>query len=150
MIPTLPIDPKVGATAVLGVELALAVLLLVGTVLVRRGNVRWHAHLQGFAVLANLPAAAVWMLPPYLDSVWPGLPGKLAEPFFLYPTLMLVTGIAVEALGVYVVLVAGTNWLPESLRFRRYKAWMRTVLGLWWFVVLLGVTTYYYWVIAPG
>jgi hypothetical protein len=107
-------------------------------------------HLQSFVVLANLPIAAAWMLPPYLTYVWPGLPGDLGQPFYLYPTLMLAFGAAVEALGIYVVLVAGTNWVPERLRFRRYKLWMRTVLGLWWVVLVLGVATYYYWVVAPG
>ena len=35
--------------------------------------------------------------------------------------------------------------LPEKLRITRYKAWMRTVLLLWWLVVLLGFATYVRW-----
>ena len=133
------------ATAVLLVELALAVTLVVGMILVRRGHVRWHRRIQSAVVLGNVPIVAAWMLPPYLGTVWPGIPEHLAEPFYLFPTLMLIAGAAVESLGVYVILVAGTNLLPERLRFRRYKLWMRTLLGLWWLVLVLGISTYYFW-----
>lgn len=138
------------ATAVLFVELAFAALLLVGMFLVRRGHVRWHAILQSTIVLGNVPIVAAWMLPQYLTNVWPGIPDELGQPFYLFPTLMLVAGAAVEALGVYVILVAGTNLLPERFRFRRYKLWMRTVLGLWWIVLLCGVSTYYFWFVGAG
>ena len=39
----------------------------------------------------------------------------------------------------------GTKWLPERLRLKRYKLWMRTVLALWWAVILFGVATYARW-----
>ena len=53
-------------------------------------------------------------------------------------------GIA-ELGGLYILLAAGTTVLPEKLRIRRYKFWMRGVLFLWWIVLLLGVTTYARW-----
>ena len=143
------LDPNTVATIVLVIELAFASALLLGFFLVRRGHVRRHAWLQSFVVLGNVPIVALWMLPQYLEYVWPGLPDEVGQPFYLYPTLMLVAGAAVEALGVYIILVAGTSWLPERLRFRRYKVWMRTMLGLWWAVILFGILTYYVWVVAP-
>jgi len=91
---------------------------------------------------------ALWMLPAYLTNVWPSLPGELAQPFYLFPTLMLIVGALVEALGIYVLLVAGTNLVPERLRFRRYKLWMRTVVVLWWTVLLAGIATYYVWYVS--
>ena len=63
---------------------------------------------------------------------------------------MLALGAAAEALGIYIVLVAGTNVVPERFRFRRYKLWMRTELLLWWSVLLLGITTYYVWYLGAG
>jgi hypothetical protein len=137
------------ATAVLAVEVAFAVALLLGKYVVRSGHVRAHAYLQSAIVLANVPLVSLWMLPAYLAYVLPGLPGEIAQPFYLFPTLMLVAGAAVEALGVYVILVAGTNLVPERFRFRRYKVWMRAVLGLWWAVFLAGLATYYYWFVMP-
>ena len=47
------------------------------------------------------------------------------------------------------MLVAATNILPQRFRFQRYKPWMRTELGLWWLVVMIGVGTYYLWYLAP-
>lgn len=137
------------ATSVLVVEVAFAVALLLGKYVVRSGHVRAHAYLQSTIVLANVPLVSLWMLPAYLAYVLPGLPDEIAQPFYLFPTLMLVAGAAVEGLGVYVILVAGTNLVPERLRFRSYKVWMRAVLGLWWAVFLAGLATYYVWFLMP-
>jgi uncharacterized membrane protein YozB (DUF420 family) len=138
------------ADAVLVVELAMAAALVVGMFLARTGRIRVHSYWQSAIVLGNVPIVLVWMLPAYLQDVWPGLPGEIGQPFYWVPTLMLALGIVVEALGAYVVLVAGTNWMPERLRFRRYKLWMRTLLVLWWVVLLTGIATYYVWFLSPG
>jgi hypothetical protein len=39
----------------------------------------------------------------------------------------------------------GTKLLPERLRIKRTKLWMRSVLALWWIVLVLGVATYIRW-----
>jgi uncharacterized membrane protein YozB (DUF420 family) len=140
-----PVDSDVVALF----EIAAGIMLLVGMFLVRAGHVRIHAYLQSTIVLVNIPVVLVWMVPSYLTNVLPGLGRYLDQPWYWVPTLMLVLGIAAEALGVYVLLVAGTNWIPERLRFRRYKWWMRTTLGLWWSVLLLGLLTYYVWYVSP-
>ena len=54
-----------------------------------------------------------------------------------------------ELLGLYVLLVAGTNILPPSWRFTRWKLWMRIELILWWLVIFMGILTYYVWYAAP-
>jgi uncharacterized membrane protein YozB (DUF420 family) len=136
--------------AVLLFEVAAGLALVAGTFLVRAGHVRLHAYLQSSVVLVNLPVALAWMVPSYLTYVLPGLPGKIGAAFYLVPTVMLGLGAAAEALGVYVLLVAGTNLIPERLRFRRYKLWMRTVLALWWSVLVFGLLTYYVWYVSPS
>ena len=130
-------------------EIALGVMLVVGMFLVRSGHVRIHAYLQSSIVLVNIPVVLVWMVPSYLQNVLPGLPGQFGQAPYWVPTLMLVLGAAAETLGVYVILVAGTNWIPERFRFRRYKLWMRTTLGLWWAVLVTGLLTYYVWYVSP-
>ena len=127
------------------VEVAMAVLLLAGAFVVRTGRVRFHKYLQSAIVLVNLPIVLVWMVPRFVADILPGLPGEIAEPYYLVPTLMLVVGAAAQALGLYILLVAGTNLVPARLRFRRYKLWMRTELLLWWSVVGLGLATYFVW-----
>ncbi len=138
-------DAPLGSDLVLVAEVGIGLTLVLGMLLVRRGRVRVHAYLQSSLVLANLPIVLLWMLPSYLQHVLPELGAEFAEPYYLVPTVMLVVGAAAEALGVYVLLVAGTNLVPERFRFRRYKLWMRTVLILWWSVLLLGLTTYFVW-----
>jgi hypothetical protein len=56
---------------------------------------------------------------------------------------------ALPSLGVY------TYWWrpertfsPEKLRIKRYKFWMRSVLVVWWTVLLLGMTTYTRWYVT--
>jgi hypothetical protein len=135
--------------ATLLVEIAFGLVLVVGLVAVRLGHVRLHMYLQSSVVLVNLPVVLYAMVPSYLQYVLPSVPADLAKPFYLWPTVMLFLGATAEALGVYILLVAGTNWLPERWRFRRYKLVMRTELALWWLVLLVGFTTYYVWYVQP-
>lgn len=131
-------------------EIAAGIALIAGMFLVRAGHVRLHAYLQSTVVLVNLPVLLIWMVPQYVTYVLPGIPGELSSAFYYVPTIMLFVGAAAEILGIYVVLVAGTNLVPERLRFRKYKIWMRTVLGLWWTVLVLGLLTYYVWYVSPS
>lgn len=131
-------------------EVALAAVLLGGLFAARAGRIRLHRALQSTVILANLPIALGWMVPSYLAYVRPGVPSDLGTAYGLLPTLMLFAGGLAEALGVYILLVAGTNLLPERWRFRRYKRWMRVELVLWWAVVLLGLSTYLVWYYPPA
>ena len=148
MFPAIESTASVPADIVLGAEIGIGVALVVGMLLVRRGHVRWHALLQSSLVLVNLPIVLIWMVPSYLANILPDLAEEGLQPYYLVPTLMLMVGALAEGLGIFVLLVAGTNIVPERLRFRRYKLWMRTVLILWWSVLLLGVSTYYVWYVA--
>ncbi|MCI4336937.1 MAG: hypothetical protein L3K17_07075 [Thermoplasmata archaeon] len=139
------IDPQTLGEVGAVVEVAIAIMLVVGMWVVRRGHIRAHMYIQSSMVLVNIPFVLLTMVPYYLAYVLPGLPGEISEPFYLYPTIMLVAGLSAEALGVYIVLVAATNWIPERFRFRRFKLWMRTELTLWWVVVFVGLTTYVVW-----
>jgi uncharacterized membrane protein YozB (DUF420 family) len=131
------------------VEVALAVMLVVGLILARSGRIRAHRILQTSVIFVNIPIVLSAMVPAYISDVAPYLGGHFGEPDVFVPTLMLVFGIAAEILGIYIVLVAGTNWVPERFRFRNYKLWMRTELILWWGVVLAGLTTYWLFFV-PG
>jgi len=143
------VTPPLLSDGVAIAEIALAGVLVAGMFLVRRGNVRLHRVLQSSVILVNLPLVLGWMVPQYLEYVLPDLPGELFEPYYLLPTIALVAGAAAQALGIYIILVAGTNWLPERYRFRRYKLWMRTELLLWSTVVVLGLAIYLNWYVFP-
>jgi uncharacterized membrane protein YozB (DUF420 family) len=140
-----PIFSDIAAVA----EVSIAVGLVLGMFAVRRGHLRFHMYLQSSLVLVNIPIVLVWMVPQFVANILPELPGEIATPYYLLPTIMLGAGTTAELLGVYILLVAGTNWVPERLRFRNYKRWMRTELVLWCSVVLFGLSTYLAWYVFP-
>lgn len=127
------------------VQLLMGAALLAGMVLARRRRYRAHAICQGGVMLLNLVMIASVMLPSFRDGVLPGLPREFGKPYYYVATLHASLGTIAQLLGLYIVLRAGTDWLPERLRFQNYKLWMRTELALWWAVIVLGVATYYVW-----
>jgi uncharacterized membrane protein YozB (DUF420 family) len=136
---------RFGSDLNLIVQLLMGAALLVGMVLARRGSYRAHAICQSTVVLLNLVLIASIMLPPFARDIVPGLPRRLSQSYYWLPTAHAILGSVAQILGLYIILRAGTDWLPESLRFQNYKLWMRTTLALWWSVIILGVATYYAW-----
>jgi uncharacterized membrane protein YozB (DUF420 family) len=129
----------------LALQLSMAAALAVGMALARRKHYRAHAVCQSAVVLLNLALIAVIMLPAFRDGVLPGLPAGITKPYYSIATLHAAAGGAAQLLGIYIVIAAGTKLLPERLRLKNYKRWMRTELALWWSVVFLGAATYYIW-----
>ena len=126
-------------------HIAMGTALLGGMLLARRRHYRAHQYCQSTVLLLNLPLIAFIMVPSFHDQVQPQLPGSLGDRFYAVATLHAVIGVLAQVLGLYIILVAGTNLIPRRLRFRRYKTWMRTELVLWWIVVLAGVGVYAVW-----
>jgi uncharacterized membrane protein YozB (DUF420 family) len=127
------------------VQLLMGGALLVGMALARGRRYRAHALCQGSVIALNLVMIGAIMLPPFWSDVLPGIPRELGKPYYSVAAAHAALGAIAELLGVYVLLVAGTNWLPERLRFQNYKLWMRATLALWWSVIGLGIATYYVW-----
>jgi len=85
------------------------------------------------------------MIPSFYGRVRPKIPEKLGRSFYALATAHAAVGSLAEIGGLYVALAAGTNFLPEYLRLTNYKAWMRSLLVLWWLALLLGLATYIRW-----
>ncbi len=134
-----------GANVVLVLEIAMGVGLLVGARLARKGRFRQHAWCQSVIVLLNLVVVAVMMIPSFRVHVLPRVPAKLGKAYYALATTHGAFGTVTELAGLYILLSAGTSVLPERLRITKYKAWMRSVLVLWWVVLLLGIATYTRW-----
>ena len=100
-------------------------------------------------LLLNLGMIALVMWPSFQHQVRPAFPGSSHKWYYAVATIHSLVGGAAEFLGLYIVIVAGTRILPQSLRFKDWKRWMRAELTLWSIVVLTGVGTYYAWYIAP-
>jgi plastocyanin/uncharacterized membrane protein YozB (DUF420 family) len=138
------------ADLTLVVEIAMGMVLLMGMGLARRQHFRAHMVCQSSVVLLNVVIIGLVMLPAFRRQVVPHLPAGLHEAYYAVTTPHAGLGAVAELLGLYIVLRAATNLVPARLRFQNYKAWMRTALGLWWGVVLLGLGTYAVWYLIPA
>ena len=136
------------ADVVLLLELALGMGLIAGAMLARAGRYRLHAMCQSVIVLLNLAVIVLAMFPGFHRQVLSKLPGRLSRPFYATAATHAALGVVAEIAGLYLLLAAGTNILPERLRITRFRSWMRCVLVLWWIVLLLGFATYVRWYVA--
>jgi uncharacterized membrane protein YozB (DUF420 family) len=135
------------ANVVLVLEIAMGVALLAGARLARKGRFRQHAWCQSAIVLLNLAVVVVMMIPSFRVHVLPRIPAKLGRAYYALATTHAAIGTVTELAGLYILLSVGTRILPEKFRITKYKAWMRSVLVLWWVVLLLGLATYARWYI---
>lgn len=133
------------ADLVLTLEITMGVALLAGARLARKGRFRQHAWCQSAIVLLNLAVVVMMMIPSFRVHVFPRIPAKLGRAYYALATAHAAIGTVTELAGLYILLSAGTSVLPEKFRITKYKAWMRTVLVLWWVVLLLGLATYARW-----
>ena len=127
------------------IEVTMGMALLAGTILVRRGHYRAHALCQSAVVLLNLVVIGFTMAPSFYIQVAPKIPQSLRKSYYAIAAGHAALGVTAELMGLYVIVAAGTRVLPDRLRLRNYRAWMRTTLVLWWVVLLLGVATYVRW-----
>jgi len=133
------------ADLTLVLEIAMGVGLLIGALLTRFGFIRQHAWCQSAIVLLNLALIVLTMVFSFRVHVSPKIPVKLGKSYYALATAHATLGSVTEVAGLYILLAAGTSVLPEKFRITKYKAWMRTVLVLWWIVLLLGLATYARW-----
>jgi uncharacterized membrane protein YozB (DUF420 family) len=134
-----------GANLVLVLEIAMGMGLMLGAWLARKGRFRQHAWCQSIIVLLNFAVIAVMMIPSFRVHVFPRIPAKLGKAYYALATAHGALGGVTEIAGLYILLSAGTSVLPGKLRITKYKLWMRSVLALWWVVLLLGMATYTRW-----
>ena len=154
MMSFFPMKGFLGTGATFGADLNLVVQILMVGALVTGGLLakqkRYTAHgiCQTSVLLLNLLMIALVMWPSFHQQVGPVFPRVFRRRYYTVATIHGVLGMAAELLGLYIVLVAGTNMLPQRLCFKRWKLWMRAELILWSIVLLSGVGTYYAWYIA--
>jgi hypothetical protein len=133
------------ADVVLLLEIGMGVGLLIGAVLARTRRFRLHAYCQSVIVLLNFVVIVLVMLPSFHVHVSPKIPLKLGKAYYALATAHGVLGSVTEIAGLYILLAAGTNVLPQKFRMTEYKPWMRGLLVLWWLVLLSGLATYARW-----
>ena len=131
-----------GADLNLLVQLGLGLLLLAGFLLARRGRFAAHGLCQASTFVLTLVMTAIWMAPAYHANWGSGI-FRMSTPVTAAAAAHVATGTLALLLGLWVVLVAGTPVVPRALRFANYKAWMRSLIAIWWLALFLGVLTYW-------
>lgn len=131
-------------------QIAMGIALLVGACLARAKHFRSHAVCQSVVLILNLFLIAFVMWPSFQLQVLPVLPAKLGRLRVASAIVHGISGAVAELLGIYILLAAGTNLLPHSWRFQRWKLWMRVELALWCVVLAAGVATYFLWYVPAS
>jgi plastocyanin len=130
-------------------QIAMGLALLAGAWLARRKRYFAHGCVQSCVVLLNAALIAQVMFPSFRQQVAPQVPSGLNDKYYSIALAHTFVGATAWLLGVYVILT-GMKLLPESLRFRNYKPWMRSTLALWWAAIVLGILTYAIWYAPPA
>ena len=138
-----------GADLNLVVQLIMGLALLEGALLAKCKRYRAHGICQTTVLLFNLLLIGLIMWPSFRQQVEPSLSKVTRKRYYEVAATHAVLGITAELLGLYIVIVAGTSLLPQWMRFRHWKWWMRAELVLWTIVLLSGVATYCTWYVAP-
>jgi uncharacterized membrane protein YozB (DUF420 family) len=138
-----------GADLNLVVQLTMGVALIAGALLAKQKHYTAHGICQTTVLLLNLLMIGSVMWPSFQQQVKPALTKVFHKWYYAVATIHAALGITVELLGLYIVIVAGTSVLPQWLRFKQWKLWMRTELVLWAIVLVSGVGMYCAWYVAP-
>jgi uncharacterized membrane protein YozB (DUF420 family) len=138
-----------GADLNLVVQLIMGLALIAGVLLAKQKRYTAHGICQTAVLLLNLLMIGLVMWPSFQQQLKPALSKVLHKWYYEAAMIHAVLGIGAELLGLYIVIVAGTNILPQWLRFKDWKLWMRTELVLWAIVLVSGVGTYCAWYVAP-
>ena len=131
------------------VQLVMGAALVAGVLLAKHKCYRAHGICQTTVLLLNLVMIGLVMWPAFRQHVKPTIRRVLHKSYYAAPMVHAALGVSAELLGLYIVLVEGTDFLPTWLRFKNWKRWMRTEFVLWLLVVMSGIGTYYAWYIAP-
>lgn len=131
------------------IQIAMGVALLVGAFLARAKRYTAHGICQAAVLILNVPMIALVMWPSLHSRVLPKLSSHFGKRYYATATIHGILGAVAELLGLYILLVAGTNILPNSWRLQSWKLWMRIELVLWWIVLLSGFAIYYIWYASP-
>jgi Ca2+/H+ antiporter len=99
------------------VQVVMGVALIAGAVLAKRKRYTAHGICQTTVLFLSLGMIALVMWPWRQHQLRPALAESLHEMVLRGGYDSFLLGGAAELLGLYIVIVAGTSVLPQSLRF---------------------------------
>lgn len=105
------------AAANLALQFLMVLGLSLGMLLARQKRFRAHGRLQAVLVLLNIVLIVTIMFPSYRRQVVPNIRLSFQDSYYGMASAHAVLGFAAQWLGLYVLAVAGTSFLPGSLQF---------------------------------
>ncbi len=128
-------------------QIVLLIGLWIGFYFARTRQIPKHANMQTTMVLANLVFIFFVMIPSFYQYIILGgtTGGIVAQLMLLHGLLGLVAQVS----GLYLVLRMRTQLIPPRFRVRNFKLVMRSTLGLWTIIFVLGIGIYYYRYLVP-
>lgn len=124
--------------------LLIASLFTVGFILARRRRYEAHRWVQTAGVVLNLLMVLWMMILPYRDFILRDTGGPRQAAFYTITSLHAALGLLAVGLGSFVVLRAN-GLVPQALRFKNYKLFMRTAYTLYILTTMAGVWVYLLW-----
>ena len=118
-----------------------AILFTIGWQLARRKHFVAHRWIQTVTACLNALVVIGVMIRSFVVHILPGLPAKLQQGDYADTTVHAFIVMIGLLLGIFVVLRAN-KLVPKPLRFKNYKAFMRTSYALYLLATLLGVLVY--------
>jgi len=101
------------------VQLVMAIALIAGALLARRKRYKAHGICQTTVLLLNLLMIGLVMWPSFRQQVQPAVFRHRFKWYYEIAAIHGVLGAWAELLGLYIVVVAATNFLPQWLRFKQ-------------------------------
>lgn len=136
-----------GTKATFGPDLALVLILVSSTLFTIGWQLAVHKHyeihrwVQTSAAIINACVVLVVMVGSLWGFTLPKIPSRLAEPPVLVTVVHACVGTITFLLGIFIVLRAN-GLMPQALRFKNYKLFMRTAYVLYMLATLIGVAVY--------
>ena len=118
-----------------------AILFTIGWQLARHSYYEAHRWVQTIAAVINVVVVLGFMINSYVTYILPGIPDKLLTGDYAITTVHAFVGMIGLLLGIFVVL-RGNELVPNALRFKNYKLFMRTSYVIYMLATLLGVFVY--------
>ncbi len=143
-------NANLAADSTLIAMIVIAALFTYGFYLARRQRYEAHRWVQTSAVILNAILVLWMMILPFRDFVVRDQGGPRPQSFYLVTIIHALVGMSALLFGVFVAL-RGNNLVPQFLRFRNYKPFMRAAYTLYMLATLLGVAVYITWfVLIPN
>ncbi len=131
----------------LAAQILMILGLWIGFYFARTGQIARHRRMQTTVVAANSFFILFVMFTSFYNFVILG--GSTAGTIASLMIIHGILGLVAELTGIYLILRMSTRLIPARFRVRNFRFVMRTLLGLWTVVVVIGLGIYYVRYLAP-